>query len=309
MTAPMHVCYVLACDGWSRHAQMTFISASAVRRVHPDARISLVADPATFSALERPGRRLLDLVDGCVTVDTTLQDNLEISRYLKTVVRARVDGDVVYLDGDTLPVAPFDGIMSGNAAVGAVLDLHGRYPAPLPPSAFECLYGELGWPFRTRGYYNSGVLVLKSRPDAYRLCDEWHRKWLRSREAGVPLDQPALNSAIEACGTDLDVLPAEYNLQVCVRPRGVADARILHFFGSIGDVDGSILNYLLEEFARSGHVDWRALDQSVAEDHPWQPNPEPWQLRRSGHPFKAAMAKISRLAGRAPRWRLRRRHT
>lgn len=293
---PLHVCYVLVADGWDRHAQMMFLSATSLRLHEPQARVTLVTDAETRASLEKSAASLLTLVDAVAVADSPVPDRRLRAFHLKTAFRRYVDGDVLYLDGDTLVLRPVRDVADLDAEIGAVLDFN--HDGEWFPPQLEGPYRRLGWTYPLPYYFNSGVLWLRDTPAVRRFSEEWTRRWFLLVEEGMPGDQEAFVTALYAQPVTWRRLPNAFNAITVKRNYRFREARVLHFFGSADEQRGTIFEHLLEHLRKTGTFDEPAYRRCLREGHPWGPHREPWQLWRSRNYVRAVVVKLTNLAAR-----------
>src|SRR4051812_44207954 len=91
----IQVCYALASDGDQRYIDLVAISALAVKRFHPSAKIVVLTDDQSFplvqSLLGQTG-----LGDVVRTVGAYQDKSGARGRFVKTQVRQFIDGDFLY---------------------------------------------------------------------------------------------------------------------------------------------------------------------------------------------------------------------
>jgi hypothetical protein len=290
-TIPLQVCYVLASESWDRYARMAWVSATLVRHFHPNCKISLLVDQATGKALYSPRSPLLDVVDNTVVIETGLDNALARSRFVKTTMRRWIVGDFVFLDVDALPLAPFADILNIDAPLAAALEFNKEEKDRFFPDGIDAVYARLNWPRPVPRYFNTGVIVLRDTAATHAACEEWHRRWLLTRDLGCLSDQPSFNSAMHETRTQVGILPPEYNAMVLFFPWRFRACRIAHFFES-NNVGGTLLSHLVEFVEKDRTIDWNAIGKCLAEGHPWEPACEPWQLWRSRNYLRAMVMKV-----------------
>ena len=265
-----------------RYAAMAAISVASLRAVHPHARIDVHVWPEPDDT--RAWRRLR-AQSTRVTVEE-VPDGMEArgaSRWLKTLLRQRVDGPCVFLDGDTLIVRPLDpvGAVAEAGRLGAVRDRHRAAPRPAWPQWTGRLYRDCGWPAPPRLYLNSGVVAWPDTAAARALSADWHARWKLSRQRGVNLDQPAFNAAIDAWrGSEIDVLTDQFNALIDADPRLAAGAHVLHFFaGTKTPRPATIFDALVEALLRRGEFDEGLWAKARDDGWPYlEPRPPAWRL-------------------------------
>src|SRR5580704_8513167 len=171
---PIHVCYVLSTNGEPYYGDLLAVSAKAVRRLYPDARMTIVTDERSLDF----ARPLADRLAASVRSAGTYRGDVRVrSRFAKTQVRELIDGDFLYLDADTLPVARFDELFACRAPLGAALDRNRTNPSGAFPADQAGYFQRLGWPHPTPLYVNSGVVFWRDCPAARELGRSWHANW------------------------------------------------------------------------------------------------------------------------------------
>lgn len=299
----LQVCYVVISTGWDRHSQMAWVSAHSVRRQEPNARIVIVVEGTTPGANEEMTARFASIADSIIAKRASVSAPVAKSRFHKIALRDYVDGDFIYLDSDTLAVAPFADVLESAGEVGAVADFnfdisHGWFPA-----VAEQPFRQLGWQYPLPYQLNAGVIFLRDTPAVHAFSKEWLARFQASTALPHVWDQVTFNSALFATNVPHEVLPHGYNAMVVKRNYRFKSARILHFFGSPEEQRGTLIEHLMHHLKRTGTFDLATYEQSIQQRHPWGPTPEAWQLMHSRNYVRAAMAKI---AGAAERVRHRR---
>ncbi|MFL5244258.1 MAG: hypothetical protein ACJ8FY_19310 [Gemmataceae bacterium] len=302
MTNKLHVCYVLVAKGWDRYSQMAWISAKAVRLLHPDAQISLVLDTSTKDILKNSGNSLLELMNDVIAVDCDIADLTVRSRHLKLQIRNLLRGDFLHLDVDTVPIRPFADVMEAEGSLAAAIDFNANVNEVWQPDPDTCkVFQDLHWPI-PRVCYNAGIFLLRDNDDSRGFMDLWRRRWEEtkglSKRADHLGDQFAFNRAIVESGIRTAVLSNKYNAMVAVRPWLSRRASVLHFFSSPEQIQGTLLDHLLKRVKETGEFDETAIKRCIDERHPWGPNSEPWQFWRSRNYIRAIAGKVRRAAAR-----------
>jgi hypothetical protein len=295
-----HVCYVVVADGWDRHARMAWISASSVRICEPSARITMLVDAGVPGA-RTAAAKLEDVADEVRLVDAPVTGAVARNRYLKITLRQQVEGDVLYLDSDTLAIAPFFGTFEDAADVAAAIDFNHRPELHWFPPNLEAQYRALGWKYPLEQYLNGGVIWLRDTSGARRFSREWLERWtLQVERFGTATDQASLNSALDASGVRWSVLPASVNAMVVKPTFDHRRARILHFFGTEIEQRGTLLEHLVAVLERDGAFDRRAYERAVRQQHYWGPRAEPWQFWKTRNYVRAVERKVTRLLRMEP---------
>lgn len=295
----LSVCYVLVSRGQDDYPSMAYLSCQALRRIHPNAKVTLLYDKASESVLSRQYPHLLDLADERNAQPVNDLSPKAVSRYLKVTMRQWVRGDVLYLDSDTLPVRPFSEIGDLSCDFAAVQDRTHLNPLePAFPSHIVPFYQQLGWPCPLPRYFNAGVLFLRDNPRTVDFSTQWHTRWLQNVALNRIDDQPSFNKAIHESTMKIVELPTSYNAMVSVHPYHARTAKIYHFFvGNLDDLGQTLFAYLLIKYKETGLIDWEAIDRCVKLDHPWMPPYWPKRLWQTGNRLTAMKTLIQQRLG------------
>jgi len=223
------VVYTLVSSPEDNYAWQAYVSVLSLRHHNADAKVLLLCDDKTAEYVKE--HALIHSVDEIIV--PSLPENLtamQKSRYLKTGLRQYVDGDVLFIDTDTLIVSPIDEIDELEAGVAAVLDAH----TPLADNPYlemitrdsHLVGNDLSG---ISGYYNSGVIFSKGDEmigDFYR---KWNENYRCGQDSGVKMDQPYLAKTDAAFGHIIKELPGVWNCQLRHGVRFLKDAKIVHY--------------------------------------------------------------------------------
>jgi hypothetical protein len=293
-------CYVLG-SASGPFPSMVYLSASALRRLYPSERVVLVSDSATLAELRQGFPRLREIAD-FLAAPIRSTHPLGRSRELKLGLRDLLEGDLVYLDADTLALRRFDELFAPGPAFAGVLDRNRQHRRPQFPDWVRPAFAQMGWRAPLPRYFNSGVLFLPDAPQTRALAAEWRLRFTRLRqELGIEYDQPSLNSSLDALRIQVRTLPVEFNAMVQAWPYAARRARILHFFADGGQpASDSLLAHLLLHLERSGSIDWDAVDRARANGDAWtRPGPDIHRALATRRYARAARIALSRAAIRA----------
>ena len=266
--------YALTAAGADHYAAAVAVSASAVLRLHPEAKVTVVVDECTY----RSGVEKLPWWPAGVdfrTVHTGIAGSMERSRYVKTHVPRLVERPFVFLDADTIPVRRLDDLFFGEADLKAVPNrCRGAVFVRFPPES-ESGFEALDWSRPSFPYLNSGVWYLGDGPAADLFAARWHTFWQDFyKRTGRAHDQPAFNHAADdvqrEAALGVAVLPLHFNAFVDLAPCFARGASIWHFYTRNGrPVEGSLLADLVGDLVKTGRVNWSQLDTAVAEERAW----------------------------------------
>lgn len=270
------VCYVLITDGRGPYAAMTYLSASCLRLVSPSIQIYLFTDPDSIRHLEANDQPLLEACDRVQIIDIPAGfDPTRANRYIKTKLRELMDGRILYLDSDTLPVRPLDDLFLETADFAACIDQTSLTHAlevkeKVLPDGVEPIYERFGWKAPPRRYYNGGVLFSNDTAAARDFYSLWHRRWMGCQDEGLPLDQPSLNSSINESAMKVKTLGHEYNAISKPRIRLNVDVRLYHYFAGRFHLKEELVIADLIDAYQAGRLDSARLRRLIRTRHIWK---------------------------------------
>lgn len=230
----MRYVYVLVSSPQDFYAEQAAASIRSLKIHEPQAEVVLVSDADTFGKLTGNRTRVKEEISDNIIVEVPASFSpKEKTSFIKTSLREHLEGDILFLDSDTVVAAPLDEISGFKADIGMVADCHAapRHSRQLR----ECMLITSMEEFPGNEYYNSGVILVKDSPAARQLYCDWHRLWLEQRERyGISVDQFALALAIQLNPGVVKELPGGFNCQIsCPNSRHfLTSARIVHYFAT-----------------------------------------------------------------------------
>ena len=145
--------------------EQTLVSLVSLRYHHPEAAISLVVDDRTAETLVGFRASIKDLVTEFKVIPFAKEISNKVrSRLLKTNMRNLIEGDFLYLDGDTVVVEPLNISVDQECDVAAVSDLHARENDSyrVKHKRFNENIRNLKFSLSLKNlYFNSGVIYAK----------------------------------------------------------------------------------------------------------------------------------------------------
>lgn len=235
------IVYVVTSDETDFYLEQTLLSVFSLRKHNPDAYVELVVDHNTNETIAGKRGEILKYIDNKVAVNVPKEYNKkETSRFLKTNVREYVNGDILFIDSDTIITDKLDEIDLFDGDIGAVINNH------VPISKYYNNYATLvrrrakqeGWKCTDEvQYFNSGVLYVKDTEKARHFCSEWHLTWKKFvKEYGRYYDQAPLAFVNEKYNYVIKELSGQWNCQVLrMGLPYLHQAKIIHYFASNGD--------------------------------------------------------------------------
>lgn len=242
--------YILVSGEKDIYYEQTLLSAMSLRHHNPEAFISLLVDDGTDGNLVGFRSEIKRLVDEYKVVPFSGDISpMMRSRLLKTNMRNLVDGDFLYLDGDTAVVGKLEIPPDGWGCVSAVVDLHARENDGyrMHNERFGRSLEKLKFSMSLKNlYFNGGVIYAKDDENARAFFDKWYELYRYCADHSIFTDQFSLNETNHLLGFPIRELPGEWNCQVreaynhLYRVRTIypilCGAKIIHFFGS--GIDG-----------------------------------------------------------------------
>ena len=260
--------YVLVSGPDDVYLEQAFVSASTAARHNPDTEIVLLTDQVTADGWlqENPLSALFRSLFSQIVVaplDASFSAQKR-SRLLKTGLREYVQGDLLYIDVDTLVARPLGSIDNFPAELAAAPDLHCRFVDHPHRQATLNICKKLGYDVSQAEYYfNGGVILVRDTPGNHRFFREWQENYLSGNAQGIYSDQPSL-AKTNASGR-IARLPDEWNCEVQNGVRFLKDAFIVHYM--VTNISGGRLDrlYLLNDeqvllrMREAGHITrkWR----------------------------------------------------
>lgn len=274
------LCFVLTtATADDRYVRMLVLAVRSVRAAMPDAHLILLVDEASQVRLVHHAAAVPKLFDTVTAVTVPQAEGAWVSRYLKTGVRAQVDGDVLFLDADVVVREDLAALWRCRGDVGAVPDANADGLRLRPGQ--EQRYRELGWPLPTSSFVNSGVVFWRDTPLAYAVAERYRVRWLESYERlGVHFDQHALNTALADVGAHLELFAHRYNAQGWFNPGLYYGGAIWHFYSSNMDkkrrgIETHWHRALAAADPFAVPLDWVRREHPLRVDHPF----DDWALR------------------------------
>jgi hypothetical protein len=237
----MKYLYVLSSDNSDNYLEQTLMSITSLKLNMPDAFVSLLVDDITEKNLTGRRSEILKLVDEYkpVNIDSVFNKKAR-SRWLKTSMRRLIDGDFLYIDGDTVISDKLDDIDKKDIDIGAVLEDHTclyEYEKSRPArlKLIKKMFKAHGFDsFDYKIYFNGGIIFCRDCKTVQNFFDEWHRLWLHCFKLNMLTDQASLNYANYNLNKPITELPGIWNCQLIHDGalRYIHEAKILHYFAS-----------------------------------------------------------------------------
>lgn len=236
------IVFVLTSKDTDIYLEQLWVSLYSLRKLMPvgEAHVVLITDTITEATFVGYRQKLLLLVDEKIVVELdSNMSGLQRSRWLKTKSRDLVEGDMLYIDSDTIFVGRLDELDNLDCELGAVKDCHvGRINTSC---SWDMPKGEmfindckkLGFdPTVEEVTYNGGMIYAKDSQLAHRFFDEWHREWLVGKEKGLNTDQPSFTRTNIVLNHPISEISGIWNCQIVYGIKYLSRAKILHYFAT-----------------------------------------------------------------------------
>lgn len=272
----MKFLYILVSNDSDIFYEQTLASVHSLKHYNPEAFVTLLVDDKTDKTLFGFRAEIKKFIQEykVVPFDEKIS-NKERSRRLKTNMRNLLEGDFLYIDGDTAITDKLELSLDEDADIAAVSDLHAR-----ENDSYHVRHKKNNADKKTLGFtlslkdlfFNGGVIYAKDSPKAHAFFDKWHELYLFCASRGIYTDQISLNETNHLLGRPIRELPGTWNCQVreaynhlyrvkVIYPL-LCQAKIVHFFGS--GIDGKrephplMRKDFFESIKRNGKIDERS---------------------------------------------------
>ena len=226
--------YVLTCAVEHYFIEQALVSIYTARHYNPDATIVLLVDDLTNKLLVGNRAEILEYISEKIVVELDQQLSMELrSRFLKSSFRNLVlNGDLLFIDCDTLITCPLNEIDNCSFEIGAVLDSH------LPIRKYnKSVYNHLdgrskiaGWDITKEEYYfNSGVVFVKDNEKTKLFFKKWNSAMFETSYKNFIGDQPYFALIDIEFGHLIQKLDDVWNCIMYTQPLFDKQAKIMHF--------------------------------------------------------------------------------
>lgn len=229
------ILYVLVSSEKDFYLEQAYISMYSAKFYMQNVHIVLLVDDLTEQSFVGKRKGMLRYADEVVVVK--LDKNLtgkKRSRMLKTSFRKYVNGDVLFIDCDTIIVRSLDEIDNHDNNIEVCRDLHTTLQLnPVRDSMIQRDMKLIGCQYNNNDpYYNSGVMYVKDNEISHKFFSSWYDNYMKGYEKGVSMDQPSLAITNVQQGYVIKQLYDSWNCQLCRGVKYLNEARIIHYLGT-----------------------------------------------------------------------------
>lgn len=248
-------CYVLTDNKDLHYFNQMMISLSSLRYTGFPGTVYVVTDNETACLINPRRNELNDLSAEIVVVGIEESyTNTEKSRFLKSSLRKYIQGNVLYVDTDTVFAScPPEWISDDDIAMAYNLNglndnrSYQWHKVYFDQCGLDCREDDI--------FFNSGVIWMRDTEAAHGLFDKWHSFWKELlRKSGIPNDQVSLNYLWNHNEITVSRLDDQFNVQIGRQhfsPLTLSNAILIHYFGgsesepifSLRDLSIQMLDY------------------------------------------------------------------
>lgn len=232
------IVYVLVSSPEDYFLEQAYVSMYSLKKYNPSAFVVVVCDEETHDNVTNNQVRnhFAEYIDEwkCLSFNKDIS-NKERSRWIKTSLRNILDGDLLFVDTDTIICGDLSGIDYQDSELAITLDLHSRFNEHPYKKSIENMilnmYGE-SIPNGIQ-YFNSGVIYMKDTDKCRRFFERWHKNWqsVYRTSFGCFDQQPLIKTIIDFNGFVTE-LSGDYNCQLLGSVEYLHTAKIVHFFNT-----------------------------------------------------------------------------
>lgn len=257
------IVYVITSSNADVYLEQTYLSIYSLRRYENNATIVLLTDNRTNETLVGNRSKILEYISEKIVINFDDEfSNMKRSRFIKTSMRNLINGDFLYIDGDTIINGPLCEIDDCEYDIGAVEDAHRTLDIHYGKEKLARHANELDFKICDEQYYfNGGVFYVKDNSRTRDFFKRWHDNWLYSTTKGINLDMPALIKTNIEMGHMIKKIDGIWNCQLMYGFKYYKNAKIIHYFASryTRDNGGYIYDFMnpaiFDGIKKSGHID------------------------------------------------------
>lgn len=242
------IVYVVASLDDDIYMEQMIVSAWSARYHNPDCKIVLVCDQDTYNAsIQGVLGKHIDLFTQILVKHFQPEQSMtERSRLMKTNIRNILNGDLLYLDTDTIVCGNLSYVDSFSFDLGFVFDNNcsfDRYIIRKPiiqkmKKFFDMDVSE------EKVYYNGGVFYTKDTDSNRSFFNHWNELWKYSKEQhGELKDQQPLMKANIDLGYPITEMTGNLNCQVVASVQYLHTADVIHIYNCFMGKDSSIFPF------------------------------------------------------------------
>lgn len=232
------IVYVLTTNGNDPYIKELMLSLYSLKKNSPSSNAVVVMDEKSYEIVRQNTSKILEDVE-LIKVDVPYDDNRLKSRFLKTTLRKYINGDLLFVDTDTIILKDINNLVI-EGQIGAERSYNMDFES-IPEEAYM---------WRTNGYsnheiftykqntdwFNSGVMFVKDSEDTKNFYEKWNQTWKETAKLGYAYDEASLNF-INRHENLIEKIPAVWNFQTNFKSntsdltslKNLFDIKIFHY--------------------------------------------------------------------------------
>jgi hypothetical protein len=234
----MKFLYVLISTPKDIYYEQAFISITSLRMHNPSAFVSLLTDKETIDSIQNRKADISKIVDEIVIENFEADvSNYKRSRILKTTMRNIINGDFLYIDGDTVICDNLNEIEKFEFDLGLVLGQHtirtlsiNRFHSIRQLKTIFNKPDFYNYPY----YFNGGLLFAKDTEFNREFFKKWNENYFFGCKKNLYMDQPSLALTNFQLGFPIKELDGKWNVNVRNGVNYLHNAKIMHYYASVG---------------------------------------------------------------------------
>lgn len=232
------IVYVVASQGDDIYMEQAIVSAWSAHYYNPDCCIEMVCDQDTYNTCKSGIRKKYVSLFDKIHVRDFLpeQSMMERSRWMKTTLRDIIEGDILYLDTDTVVCTDLSYVDYFSFDLGMVQDCHCEFDKSLfkewiVPTMKKIYNLEVA---KESQYFNSGVFFVRDNQKTRDFFHHWNELWIYSaHDFNIMKDQQPLMKANIDMGYFITEMSGDLNCQVATSIQHLHTAHVMHFFNCL----------------------------------------------------------------------------
>lgn len=223
--------YVLTSTEKDLFYEQCYLSVVSLKLHNKDAYTVLLTEKETYESFKAGRNRMLEYFDEVVCEDFGDEYSKKIkSRLLKTSLRNLVDGDLLFIDCDTVIADKLATSELETYELGMVPDSHLHITDSFIKNIFtENAAVVNGHPGYEDIHFNSGVICVKDNETTRKFFLEWNQKYREFLEKRIESDQISLNELNYQWKGYIQEIPGIWNTQVRNGVAYISESRIIHY--------------------------------------------------------------------------------
>lgn len=232
----MKAVYVCVSAKSDYYLEQTYASIVTLKKNTPNVFVSLIVDDDTERSFCDGRENIRNVCDEIVVkaFDQSISKKVR-SRILKTSMRNLVDGDFLYIDGDTFVFDDLSEIEKSPYSLAGVQDENCKLSENGQKFTHQSLRSQVCKDrefLNSEVYINGGVLWVKDTVQNRDFFASWLEEYLKYEKKGVSQDMPSLSLVNYKRKNVIRELDGSWNCQIESGAQFFHNVKIFHYFAS-----------------------------------------------------------------------------